>query len=60
MLKSKSENQIKTNIKDVYISQVQYKSCGMTIVSSKKKLDFYIDKRASLWINAASFINKVK
>jgi L-aminopeptidase/D-esterase-like protein len=45
MLKSKSENQIKTNIKDVYISQVQYKSCGMTIVSSKKKLDFYIDKR---------------
>lgn len=46
MFKSSSENKIKTNIKDVYISQVQYKSCGMTIVSSKnKKLDFYIDKR---------------
>ena len=45
MCKSSSENKIKTKIKDVYISQVQYNSCGMTIVSAKKNLDFYIDKR---------------
>lgn len=45
MLLSKSNNKIKTNIKNIYISQVQYKSCGMTVVSSKKWLDFYIDKR---------------
>jgi L-aminopeptidase/D-esterase-like protein len=45
MHKSKSDNVIKTNIKNVYISQVQYASCGMTVVSSDKYLDFYINKR---------------
>jgi L-aminopeptidase/D-esterase-like protein len=45
MYVSKSNKKIKTNIKNIFISQVQYKTCGMTVVSSTKWLDFYIDKR---------------
>jgi L-aminopeptidase/D-esterase-like protein len=43
---SESTKKIKTNINNIYISQVQYKgSCGMTVVSSPNWLDYYIDKR---------------
>ena len=44
-MNSKSDKMIDTNIKDVFISQVQYKSCGMTVVSCKNNFDFYISKR---------------
>jgi len=44
-MESVSDKIIKTNIKNVYISQVQYKSCGMTVVSSTKLFDYYISKR---------------
>jgi len=43
---SYSTKKFKTNIDNIYISQVQYKeSCGMTVVSSPNWLDYYIDKR---------------
>jgi len=42
---SNSDKVIKTSINNIYISQVQYKSCGMTVVSSPNYLDYYIDKR---------------
>jgi len=42
---SNSHKKIKTNIENIFISQVQYDSCGMTVVSSPINLDYYIDKR---------------
>jgi L-aminopeptidase/D-esterase-like protein len=42
---SNSDKKIKTNIENIFISQVQYDSCGMTVVSSTNTLDYYIDKR---------------
>jgi L-aminopeptidase/D-esterase-like protein len=42
---STSDKKIKTNIDNIFISQVQYDSCGMTVVSSPISLDYYIDKR---------------
>lgn len=45
MFVSTSNKSIKIPMKNIYISQVQYKSCGMTVVSSKKYLDYYISKR---------------
>jgi L-aminopeptidase/D-esterase-like protein len=42
---SNPTKKIKTNIDNIYISQVQYNSCGMTCVISDKPIDYYIDKR---------------
>ena len=42
---SNSTNKIKTDINNIYISQVQYNTCGMTCVISDIPVDYYIDKR---------------
>ena len=42
---SNSNNKIKTNIDNIFISHVDYETCGMTVVSSPNWIDYYIDKR---------------
>lgn len=43
---SKSNDKINIDIKNIYLSQVQYgESCGMTVVYSPKYMSFYVDKR---------------
>jgi len=45
MKKSETDKVCNFNIKDLFVSQVQYKSCGMTTIYSPKYMSFYIDKR---------------
>ena len=45
MFKSKTDKHIDFYFKDVYISQVQYPTTGMTTIYSPKYMTFYIDKR---------------
>jgi L-aminopeptidase/D-esterase-like protein len=45
MKESKTDKFVEFYFKDVYISQVQYPTTGMTSIYSPKNMTFYIDKR---------------